>query len=774
MTQPWTLGAVFVLRHAGFPFDWLEELGFSEAFQKRVEALLDVEAVLVRQAGGTKAAQAVAQALAQGREPRPGARPGPEWSAALARWREEREALATAYAEERAALRQKLRARANDRGVQEAVFLSSPATYENVWAPYLAAPDAPDNADTRRDERLVYTYLQRLCAKSETTSFFGPIAYGEAVDDDSFAVRTLQGPPLKRRTFFAFWAVTELARAVGRERELLVHVPLRRNPIFRFTDAEARCEALGMRVDLTPEARRVLEALREEGTPATLAAALGVTPEAVLRTVTPLLRSAALLRGLHFLADDFATFEGLLAAVRGLPDVQARARWLERLAHLDGLRATFQEGDLDVRRATLPKLEATFTELTGVPARRGEGHVYADRLIIYEEGRSPFGVRMGRRFFESLARRLSPSLELSAAYGERVQRGYRRDVAEKLGASGEPLNLLSYAVKLRPDEVAGSRFSPVPPVTLDAPEGRIHELPEDFCGTASPGGRYALPDVCLAGPPPEGARAEDFQVVLSRVHHHLLLWSWLAAFYPDRGRYESVSRRWLSHEPSARNLLGLSVRRRNKGFYRFPGRRLVYAVTDAMDIDGEALTADQPTVFPTPEGPELRTPDGERAFLYLALDDFSSYPPFAALAHPQVLHVPIRGEGHLPRLTVGGAVYQRERWEVSLSHLPKLHGLELLLAVWRERRAGGWPRFVFVRTPAERKPYLVDTASPFALELLRHVARGAERVTVVEMLPGPESLWLRDARGRYVCELRMQAERWTDGPPAFTEGVERT
>jgi hypothetical protein len=27
------------------------------------------------------------------------------------------------------------------------------------------------------------------------------------------------------------------------------------------------------------------------------------------------------------------------------------------------------------------------------------------------------------------------------------------------------------------------------------------------------------------------------------------------------------------------------------------------------------------------------------------------------------------------------------------------------------------------------------------------------------MLPGPGELWLQDERGRYTCELRMQAER---------------
>jgi hypothetical protein len=31
-----------------------------------------------------------------------------------------------------------------------------------------------------------------------------------------------------------------------------------------------------------------------------------------------------------------------------------------------------------------------------------------------------------------------------------------------------------------------------------------------------------------------------------------------------------------------------------------------------------------------------------------------------------------------------------------------------------------------------------------------------------EMLPGPEGLFLKDARGRYTFELRMQFERWSE------------
>jgi hypothetical protein len=47
------------------------------------------------------------------------------------------------------------------------------------------------------------------------------------------------------------------------------------------------------------------------------------------------------------------------------------------------------------------------------------------------------------------------------------------------------------------------------------------------------------------------------------------------------------------------------------------------------------------------------------------------------------------------------------------------------------------------------------------MELLRHAIQGADWIRFEEMYPAPEALWLRDARGRYTCELRMQATRWS-------------
>jgi hypothetical protein len=760
MSGHWTLGEVFVLRHAGFPFDWLEGLGLSEGLRGEVVALLDDERALVeavRGAGGEDEARALQETLAQGREPTLKARSRAVGAEALERYRTRRAAVSARYAEERQELRRRLREKAAHPGIQEAVFLSSPAMYDNVWSRYLQGEQKPDTSDGRRVERQVYTYLQRLCGKNETVSFFGPISYGEHTAEEGFDVRVVPSGDTRRRTFFSFWAVIELARAIGRERTLRAHVPLRRNPLFLLEAGKAVCAPLKLEVALSPEAERLLAVLPEAPTPAAAARVLGLSVEAVERLAVPLLKTALLLWGLPFGANDFATFESVREALSALPESEARASWLGRLDELERLRAEFEGAGLERRRALLPALEARFTEYTGKPARRGEGQVYSDRLILYEEASSPFRVHFGQRFGRELAERLSGALELSAAYGEKVQRGYREQVREALGTEERPLDFLEYAVRLRPEQVAGSRYAPVPPILLEEDAARARTLPEDFLGTASPGGRFALPDVCL------GEGKGGWEVLLSRVHHHLLLWSWLSAFYPDRARYASVAERWLREEPSAKGLVGLALRRRNKGFYVYPGRRLVYSVSDVLDVEEGALGIRDVKVLPTREGPVLVDGEGQRLSLYMPLDDFNTYPPFAALAHPQVLHAPLRTQGrHLPRLSIGGAVYQRERWELPASTFARGSGLDLLLTVERERRAGGWPRFVFVRSSTERKPYLIDTASPFALELLSHLARAAERISVEEMYPAPEQLWLKDERGRYTSEMRMQVTRWSN------------
>ena len=63
-----------------------------------------------------------------------------------------------------------------------------------------------------------------------------------------------------------------------------------------------------------------------------------------------------------------------------------------------------------------------------------------------------------------------------------------------------------------------------------------------------------------------------------------------------------------------------------------------------------------------------------------------------------------------------------------------------------------------MRSPEEVKPVYVDWSAPVLVEMLARLSRQAAWLSLSEMLPGPDELWLRDAAGAsYVCELRCIA-----------------
>jgi hypothetical protein len=717
VTAPWTLGEVFVLRHAGFPFEWLEQLGYSPA------VLAAADRVIAAERSGKPASEAS-------------------------------EALARVIADEFPELQARLHRFASTPDVQEAVHLSSPAMYDNMWVRYVERGPGKRNAHARRIERQVYTYLQRFCAKNETTSFFGPMGYGEVVAGAGFEVVVAPSPG-RRKAFLASWATREIARVIAADPAVRPTLPMRRNPFVSIDGDRARCEALRIDDVVAPEELRILELASRPRPLAELAIELGRPPDEVVRCARALESRKLLMSGLALAADEGDALGVLTREVSALPAGPARDRWLGELAQLRAWLDEFAQPGLAERRKLLTQLEERFSSITGVPARHSAGKVYADRLVLYEEAESRFSIRIGRELFERIAADIAAALELSAVHGERVQAGHRSLVERLLTDTAGKCDLLTYTTRFRPD----GEIRTGPP-RLDAGAALSHTA--ELSGPAT-GGRYALPDLCLCASSPGAIARGEAAIVFARVHHHLLVRGWLDTWHPRPDEFDRAARDWLAREPDAASLVPLVIRRRNKGYYAFPGNEAI-----ALGGDTTRATAVAPSRFEVrvgANGPELVDREGKRRELYLMLDDLSNYPPFAALAHPQVLHAVFRSEdGRSPRVQVGAATYQRARWEVRLPDLEGLPDHELLLKIRRIVTAQGWPRFVFARTDSERKPILIDTASPFSFDVLRHMVRGDELVRIDEMLPGPDELWLRDERGRYTCELRTQAVRWSRPP----------
>lgn len=116
---------------------------------------------------------------------------------------------------------------------------------------------------------------------------------------------------------------------------------------------------------------------------------------------------------------------------------------------------------------------------------------------------------------------------------------------------------------------------------------------------------------------------------------------------------------------------------------------------------------------------------------------------------------------HRPRIWLDELVVAREAWrEVTapLAFARAQDAKERFLGATTWALARGFPRFCFVRSPAEVKPVYVDFESPVLVDLACRLLRQAPEVVVTEMLPSPDQTWLTDARGeRYVSELRLVA-----------------
>ena len=128
----------------------------------------------------------------------------------------------------------------------------------------------------------------------------------------------------------------------------------------------------------------------------------------------------------------------------------------------------------------------------------------------------------------------------------------------------------------------------------------------------------------------------------------------------------------------------------------------------------------------------------------------------------------LRPEGvHAPRVTVDRMVVSREAWRFTgdeVEFAAEKNEARRFVRARRWREEHGMPRFVFVVSPTEPRPFYLDFDSPVYVNIfakaVRRLARKdpQARLTVTEMMPDPEQVWLTDHEGAaYTSELRFVA-----------------
>lgn len=248
----WTLFPHFIVRATGFPWEHLERLRCvrSAALARRWHQAEAALAALRKNAPRLhRPPRAVLSALKAGR-------PVPlehvENPALFAEWNKHASALEDmraqfprVFEEELRAVQAALRELSDDARFREAVASSSPPVFR----------DLEKGRWNSRMERQLAAYLQRLCAKTETMGFFGPLNYGVIDPSRPDGVELSWSGPMVlkgRRAHLAYWLVQGVAQRIAFDPDVSPWLVLRRKG---FTDPP-----------LPRKRRRLGEILVETGT----------------------------------------------------------------------------------------------------------------------------------------------------------------------------------------------------------------------------------------------------------------------------------------------------------------------------------------------------------------------------------------------------------------------------------------------------------------------------------------------------------------------------
>ncbi|HEX7734151.1 MAG TPA: lantibiotic dehydratase [Ktedonobacteraceae bacterium] len=815
----WQFLPHYVIRSTGFPFQWLESLSFPET-TVLIERVLEAEHALqewearlgrlweadtelawprkvkqqlrkwiVRREGGIcqrlpllpESLRSVAEEWAAG------------WDARVTAYYASLEAHNQAFERELPTKRAQLRRLVADPRYQEAIFLSSPDMYHHHIHKYLDQQDGSRRtSELKRVEKRFFKYLQRLCGKNETSSFFGPLNYGriDPARKHFLDERRSAGPLIQyRQVFLAFWMVKALAEAIRRDERLQDELPVSLHPMVEIRDGGSLYLHSGDRVFAVGQSlARILQALDgSQSLPQFLASLPAEEQPRAERLLQALLQAGIVRRGFVVPSTVARPMEHVVAQLHRLPDSPARQEWEQRLAMWNHWCEEMTAADLPTRIRLLEQGEARFTEQTGEPAQRGSGNLYADRYIFYEEARGHVEqFVMGRAFYEKMRRDLRGALELSAFQGHHEWKHLQKlghELFRELSPAGHPVPFFRFLNALRERYPAFPDIPPLPEqeeirslIAGKVEQGEIHrvslssqELPIIEQKTAC----YSLPDLFFASTSIEAMQRGEFQIVLGKLHHHLLVPNWMTCFYGDKAGLAADLRSYLEHVPAFQQLVCPEVIRRNKGFYDFPGRMVEFSERSLKSREEVVPLYDIQVVEQADGTLGLeRISSGEPMIFYISLADQVRYLPFALFALPALSQVSFSLGTHTPRIEIDGAVYQRERWEVpSNEWMGLLNGdeLENFTSLHRLKQTYELPDLVYVRGSSERKPYVLDFRNFFCLELLHSIMEKNDSLLIEEMLPAPDQLWLKNSQGRYSCEFRMNvfkirnhAERETD------------
>lgn len=644
----------------------------------------------------------------------------------------------------------------------------------------------PRKKRARARERHLLLYLQRVCAKNDTLSEFGPGGWG-TINRDMPGIRlTPEAGIAAREVFLERWTAHGVAATLNSDPEIRVELSPRVHPNglidgdqFVFTDT----------AETTPLDPRTVEILLRCD---------GVTPAYSFGEEIAALEQLAAQNMIRWEVEvpalDPHAFDVLISDILRWRDSPVRARWLELLQPIAALPSKFAQAKETASRAEIMDEARRQLASLGTARETSDRFLYSASNPIGEECFRECHFSIGEDLINEVAEDAEPWIDLwrdnYAFVASRVAAGLRA-LFEKAPLQNGALPLPAFLrhcemlkMPLTGPAMVGLAHMAFQEVKAafrdrmrDRPEAAEWELTVDDCHFVRQNFQYEKfdeftypsADLQLEATSVEAVARGEYRWILAELHppvallHHGFYWS-----CPDK------------------TALGDALAQTTKGCpsFHFGFFAADFTATTTVRML-DAIPERMSFVAPQRGDPRWRIIPPAEIEVYVdhksgdvCLRTRGAYEYLGSLARAWVIPLGFHpfhfGRApHMPRLRCGRVIVQRRSWTVTFEELPpgNYTGIsrDLVVAVERLRAAKEWPRYVYIR-PSEQalrrsgaegrdkdtKPVFIDLESYLFLEIFHRWLTKAGELEVSEMLPDPDDLLWWEPDGRRTFELRTQ------------------
>ncbi|MEY2479562.1 MAG: hypothetical protein QOI04_489 [Verrucomicrobiota bacterium] len=645
-------------------------------------------------------------------------------------------------------------------------------------------PLAPRNSKAFQRERPLLLYLQRVAAKNDTFSRFGPGGWGK-IDNQVRGIKIdVQTGIAARETFLERWTAHAVAAAMNADPEIFAELSPRLNPNGALKDQTFVSLENGETISL---AREELAAVQHCD---------GKTPVHAIPNATEIVRALAEKKILRCAVEVPAlephAFDLILNDVKKWRTGPSRDKWLSILQPLANLAQKFANVTEPQDRHKILQQAREQLRSLGATREPGKRFLYSATNPIGEECFRECGFAINEELINEVAIEAAPWIDLwrdsFAFVAGRVAAGLRQ-IFEKAAGKNDALPLPAF---LRACEMAKlpltgpglvglavMAFQEVKAAFREQLKGHEnkadYELRAEDCHFLRAHFQYAKfdeytypsADLQIAAASTDAIASGDYKWILGELHppaallHHCMYWA-----CPDKAALNAAFVRVVAGKPSF-----------HFGF--FAADFTAHTAVRLFD----ALPQFANFVAPHCGNPDWRTirPADAEVYVDLVSGDVclrkaGTREYLGSFARAWIIPLGFHPfnfslGAHTPRLRCGKVVVQRRAWTVARSELAAgdFTGVsrDLVVAMERLRAQKDWPRFVYIR-PTEAalrrsgaegrdkdtKPVFIDLESYLFLEIFYRWLTKAGELEVTEMLPAPDDLPWREADGRRTFELR--------------------